>query len=159
MAGYGVRGPADGSSSVCSPEVLVRKLLLHWLVIAAALWATAYFVRGVEVRSLEALAIAALVVGLVNALVRPVLAFFAFPLTLLTLGLFYLLINGVCFGLAAFLVEGFVVHGIRPAVLGALSTSVISAVLGWLLGLGDDEEDDRERKRRRKRRDRERRRD
>lgn len=130
----------------------MRRLLLHWFLIAVALAVTAKVVPGVRVDSLSTLAIAAVVVGLMNALVRPILAFFSLPLTILTLGLFYLIVNGVSFGLAARLVDGFTVNGLAPAVLGALCTSVVSSVLGWFAGADDDEDDDRP-KRRKQRRD------
>lgn len=104
--------------------------LIHWLITAAALWLAAYVVPGVIVRSTSALLIAALVLGLVNALVRPILTLLTLPLTLLTLGLFYLVVNGVAFALAAALTPGFDLAGFSSAVLGALIVSVVSWVLG-----------------------------
>src|SRR5687768_5677521 len=112
----------------------LRRVLLHWLIVAASLALAAYLVPGVRVSSLEALAIGSLVLGLVNALVRPVLAFLSFPITLVTLGLFYLLVNAVCFGLAAWLVPGFSSHGVLASILGALVVSLASWVLGGLFG-------------------------
>lgn len=110
------------------------RLLVHWAVVAASLWVTTEFVPGVHVSSLKVLAIAAAVLGLVNALVRPVLTVLSLPITILTLGLFYLAVNALCFGLAASLVSGFSVSGALPAILGALVTSVVSAVLGFFVG-------------------------
>ena len=104
--------------------------LVHWLVQAAALLVTVRLVSGVSVASYGVLAVAALVIGLVNALVRPLLTILSFPLTVLTLGLFYLVVNGACFALAAALVPGFRVDGCGTAILGALVMSVV----GWLLG-------------------------
>jgi putative membrane protein len=104
--------------------------LVHWVVQALALFVTVQLVSGVSVSSYTVLALAALVVGLVNALVRPVLAILSLPLTVLTLGLFYLVVNGACFALAASLVPGFRVEGCGAAILGALVMSVV----GWLLG-------------------------
>jgi len=108
--------------------------LLHWAIVAAALWVAAYFVSGVVVRSVPALLIAALVLGLVNALVRPVLTILTLPITILTLGLFYLVVNGAAFALAAALVPGFDVASFGSAVLGALLVSIVSWVLGAILG-------------------------
>jgi putative membrane protein len=88
-------------------------------------------VSGVTVASWSALAIAALVLGVVNAIVRPVLLILTLPITVLTLGLFYLVINGIAFGLAAAVVPGFQVSSWTAAILGALLTSVIS----WFLGI------------------------
>jgi putative membrane protein len=104
--------------------------LVHWVVQAVALLVTVHVVSGVSVSSYAVLALAALVIGLVNALVRPVLALLSLPLTLVTLGLFYLVVNGACFALAASLVPGFQVEGCGAAVFGALVMSLV----GWLLG-------------------------
>lgn len=119
----------------------MRKLLLHWFLMAVALAVTANIIPGVHVTSLTALVIAAIVVGLMNALVRPILTLLSLPLTILTLGLFYLVVNAASFGLAAGLVRGFTVDGFVPALLGALTTSVVSTVLGWLAGTDDDDDD------------------
>lgn len=126
----------------------MKKLLVHFAVLGAAIAVAANFVPDVHVRSLEALAIGAIALGLVNAFVRPVLTFFSFPLTLLTVGLFYLLVNGACFALAAYLVRGFEVSSAKGAVLGALCTSVVSFLLEWLLT--DDDDGKRKKKRNRK---------
>jgi putative membrane protein len=104
--------------------------LVHWAIVAAALWVAAYLVPGVVVASVPALLIAALVLGLVNALVRPVLTILTLPITILTLGLFYLVVNGAAFALAAALVPGFELAGFGSAVLGALLVSLVSWVLG-----------------------------
>jgi len=104
--------------------------LLHWVIVACALWVATVLIDGVVVRSVPTLLIAALVLGLVNALVRPVLTLVTLPLTIITLGLFYLVVNGLAFGLAAALVPGFEVAGLGSAVLGALLVGVVSWVLG-----------------------------
>ena len=106
------------------------KFLIHWLVIALALWVTAAILPGVGFASTTALAIAAIVLGLVNALVRPVLTILTLPITILTLGLFYLLVNGFVFFLASKIVPGFEVSGFWWAVLGALVVSIISSFIG-----------------------------
>lgn len=105
--------------------------LIHWLIVGVALWVTTQVVGGVHVSSVQTLIFAALVLGLVNALVRPVLTLLTLPLTILTLGLFYLVVNGLAFGLAAALVRGFSVDGFGSAVLGALVVSIVS----WVIGL------------------------
>jgi putative membrane protein len=106
------------------------KFLIHWLVIALALWVTAAILPGVGFASTTALAIAAIVLGLVNALVRPVLTILTLPITILTLGLFYLLVNGFAFFLASKIVPGFEVAGYWWAVLGAFVVGIIS----WFIG-------------------------
>jgi len=107
--------------------------LAQWIVVAIALAVTTYIVPGVTVTSVTALAIAALVLGLVNALVRPILTILTLPLTVLTLGLFYLVVNGLAFALAAGLTPGFEVAGFGSAVIGALLVSVVSWVVGLLV--------------------------
>jgi putative membrane protein len=107
--------------------------LLHWLTVAVALWLTTLIVGGVRVDSTVTLLIGALVLGLVNALVRPVLVLLTLPLTILTLGLFYLVVNGLVFGLAAALVPGFSVDSFGSAVLGALVVSIVSWIVGSIL--------------------------
>ena len=107
--------------------------LVHWAIVAAALWLAAYLIPGVVVSSVQALLIAAFVLGLVNALVRPVLTILTLPITIITLGLFYLVVNGAAFALAAALVPGFELAGFGSAVLGALLVSIVSWVLGGIL--------------------------
>jgi putative membrane protein len=108
--------------------------LVHWLIVAVALWVTASIVPGVVVASYQSLALAALVLGLVNALVKPVLVLLTLPLTILTLGLFYFVVNGIAFALAAALVPGFSVSSFGVAILGALVVSVVSWGIGVLAG-------------------------
>jgi putative membrane protein len=104
--------------------------LVHWLVVAVGLWVATYLVPGVSVASGSALAVGALVLGFVNAVIRPLLTFLTLPLTLLTLGLFYLVVNAAAFGLAAALVPGFSVGSFWAALFGALVVSIVS----WMVG-------------------------
>jgi len=110
------------------------RFLVHLLVIAVALWVTAYVLPGVEFSSWQALAISAIVLGLLNALVRPILVLLTLPITVLTLGLFYLIVNGFTFLLASKLVPGFEVSGFWWAVLGALMVSLVSWFVGSFTG-------------------------
>ena len=105
------------------------RLLLVWILNAMALLAVAYLYPGVQVQDWKAAAIAALVLGLVNTLVKPILVLLTLPVTILTLGLFLLVINALLFWGVAQLIEGFHVNGFWAALLGALLYSVI----GWLL--------------------------
>ncbi len=107
--------------------------LVHWFITAVALAAAAHLVPGIHVASLPPLLLAALVLGLVNAFVKPVLVILTLPITILTLGLFYLVVNGIAFALAAALVPGFSVDSLGAAIIGALVVGVISWILGWLL--------------------------
>lgn len=114
------------------------KLLVRWLVNAAALWAAASLVPGIVVTGgLGALLVAALVVGLLNALVKPVLVVLTLPLTVLSLGLFLLVLNGFLLWLAGALAPGLHLEGFLAAVLGALVMSVVGMVLHSILG-GDE---------------------
>jgi putative membrane protein len=123
-----------GARTTRRERLEMKRFLIHWLVIALALWVTAYVLPGVSVDSTQALAIAAVVLGLVNALIRPVLTILTLPITILTLGLFYLVINGLTFLLASKLVPGFHVGGFWWAVLGALLVSIISSFVGGFAG-------------------------
>ncbi len=104
--------------------------LIHWLVVAVSLWVATNLVPGVRVSSTSTLLLASLVLGLINALVRPILFIITLPITILTLGLFYFVVNGLAFALAAALVPGFTVTSFTSAVLGALVVSVVSWILG-----------------------------
>lgn len=103
--------------------------LIRVLVNAAAIYLIAVIVPGIEVSGVLAALGAGLVLGLVNALVRPILIVLTLPVTLVTLGLFLLILNGFCLWLTSWLVKGFEVHGFWPAVFGALLVSLVS----WLL--------------------------
>lgn len=106
--------------------------LLRWLVVAIALGVTAYVLPGVHVGSFGSLVVAALVLGLINAIVKPVLVILTLPLTILTLGIFYLILNALLFWLASAIVPGFRVDGFGWALLGALIVGLISMLLGKL---------------------------
>jgi len=103
--------------------------VLRVLINAAAIYLAATIVPGIEVRDVLTALGAGLVLGLINAVVRPVLVVLTLPATILTLGLFLFVLNGLCLWLTALLVKGFEVQGFWPAVLGALLISVVSWVL------------------------------
>ena len=109
------------------------KLLLKWLLSATALLLVAYLYSGVEVKSFTGALVAALVIGLFNTVLRPVLVVLTLPVTMLTLGLFILVINGLMFWVVAQLVGGFHVAGFWSAVGGALLYSIVSWALSTLL--------------------------
>ncbi|MDX1396350.1 MAG: phage holin family protein [Gemmatimonadota bacterium] len=110
------------------------KLITNWLVNAAALWVTAELVPGVSVEDTGALFLAALVIGLVNAIVRPVLAFVTLPITVLTLGLFYFVLNGGMIYLAAELSPGFAIDGWLTAIIAAIVMSIVATILHLFVG-------------------------
>ena len=108
-------------------------LLARWIINAAALLLVAYLYPGVSVESFLTALIAALILGLVNAVVRPLLVILTLPVTLLTLGLFLFVINALLFWLVAELVPGFRVSGFGAALLGSILYSVITLITSWLL--------------------------
>lgn len=105
------------------------KLLAKWLLSASALLFVAYVYSGVEVTSFTSALLAALVIGLLNAVVRPVLVVLTLPVTVLTLGLFLFVINAVVFWAAAALLEGFGVRGFVGALVGSLLYTVLGMVI------------------------------
>ncbi|AXA94852.1 phage holin family protein [Massilia sp. YMA4] len=109
------------------------RLVLTWFINAAALFAVPYLMHSVDVTSIGAALLAALVLGLVNTLIRPLLLLLTLPVTVLSLGLFIFLVNGFLFWLVSQFVSGFQVTGFWGAVGGALLYSVISWALSTLL--------------------------
>jgi putative membrane protein len=103
--------------------------LVRLVVNAAALWVAAQLVPGIAVSGFTPLLFAALVLGLINAIVRPILIILTLPLTLLTLGLFIFVLNAFCLWLTSRIVPGFQVQTFGAALLGALVVSIVS----WLL--------------------------
>jgi len=108
-------------------------LIVHWLLSALAILIVAHVVPGFEVRSFGTALIAAIVIGLVNATVGFVLKIFTLPLTILTFGLFLIVVNALMLGLAAMIVPGFAIHGFGAALLGAILLSIVSFVLRALI--------------------------
>jgi len=103
--------------------------LLNWAINAGVLMLLPYVLSSVQVKNFGAALLAALVIGLLNAIVRPVLVVLTLPVTMLTLGLFMLVINGLMFWIASRLLDGFQVAGFGWAMLAALLYSVISMVV------------------------------
>ncbi len=108
--------------------------IIRTLITALGLWLAATLLPGIAIDGPGTLLLAALLMGLVNGLVRPLAVFFTLPLTLLTLGLFLLVINAAMFGLVAAMLDGFRVAGFFSALLGWLVVSVTSTVASWYIG-------------------------
>jgi len=108
-------------------------LIARWIVNAAALLLVAYLYPGVQVASFTAALIAALVLGLVNAFIRPLLVILTLPVTILTLGLFLFVINALMFWFVAEVVKGFTVTGFVAALVGSLLYSVVTLLTSWIL--------------------------
>ncbi|WP_348754143.1 phage holin family protein [uncultured Aquincola sp.] len=105
------------------------KLIVRWMLLAAALLLVAYLYPGVAVQSFGSALIAALVLGLLNTIVRPVLVLLTLPVTLLTLGLFLFVINAITFWMAASVLQGFYVTGFVAALIGSLIYSLAGMVI------------------------------
>ena len=112
------------------------RLILLWVLNAVALLAVAYLLPSIQIASFGSAMIAAVLLGLVNAVVRPVLILLTLPATLLTLGLFLFVINGLMFWLAGSMINGFAVESFWSAFFGSLLYSLISLALSSLLVSG-----------------------
>lgn len=108
-------------------------LLLIWLLNAVALLAVAYLLPGIAVASFGSAMVAALVLGLLNTIIKPILVFLTLPITILTLGLFLLVLNALVFWFAGSILSGFKVNGFWWAMIGALLYTVISGLLSTVL--------------------------
>jgi putative membrane protein len=107
---------------------------VRFLISACGLLLAAWLLDGVHFGGLVSLLFAALVLGVVNAIVRPVILLLTLPITVLTLGLFLLVLNGAMLGLAALLVPGFVIDGFWSALFGAIIVSLTGMVANWFVG-------------------------
>lgn len=108
--------------------------LVRLLVSAFALWVASAIVSGFDIDGLGTLLLTALVLGFVNAIIRPILVILTLPITLLTLGLFLLVVNAATLGLTAWLIPGFSISGFLPALVGVIVISVASTIASWFVG-------------------------
>lgn len=108
---------------------MILSAILHWLFTALILMLVAKITPGVYLDSFGTALIAAVVLGLVNFAIRPLLTLLTLPLTVLTLGLFAFVVNALLFGLVAWLVPGFEVHGFLSALIGAFFLAIMAALL------------------------------
>lgn len=109
-------------------------MILRTVIIGFGIWLAAYLVPGVSANSTEALIWAAIALGLINAFVRPLLVLLTLPFTLLTLGLFLLILNAGMLNLAGWFVDGFEVVGFWSAVFGAIVISIASGLCSSFIG-------------------------
>lgn len=110
------------------------RFIVQAVVTALGLWLAAQFVPGVGFSDTTSLILAAVLLGIANAVVRPILVVLTFPITVITLGLFLLVVNAATIGLVAVLLDGFVVDGLWPGIGAAIVTGVVSWVAGALIG-------------------------
>lgn len=115
------------------------RLLINWLLSALAVWVVSQLIHGFHVSNLVSALIAALVIGLVNATLGLVLKIVTFPLTILTLGIFWLVINALMLEMAAAVVPGFRIDSFASAFWGAIVLSLVNMLFRWLAGTGKRE--------------------
>lgn len=109
------------------------QFLLTWLATAVSLIITAFIVPGFAIVSFSSALFGAVILGLVNAVVKPILVLFTLPLTILTLGLFLLVVNAIALGLVSYLTPGLTVTGFFPALFGSIVLTFISGAIDRLL--------------------------
>ncbi len=109
------------------------RLVRNVLITAFGFWVVQYLVPGIHISTPGVLFLSALVFSIINAVIRPILVLLTLPLTLLTFGLFLLVVNAMLFSLTAWLVPGFEVNGFWAAFFGALFFSLLSSLINWLL--------------------------
>lgn len=108
--------------------------LLRTLITALGLWLASTLVPGIVIETTGTLLLAALLMGIVNALVRPLAVLLTIPVTIITLGLFLLVVNAAMFGLVAAMLDGFSVSGFFAALIGWLIVSLTSTMASWYVG-------------------------
>ncbi len=108
--------------------------MIRWFINAIALGLTSWLVKGIDIQGLGTLLIASLVLGILNALLRPIILLLTLPLNILTLGLFTFVVNAFMLMMASKLVEGFVITDFWSALVGAIILSIISFLISVFIG-------------------------
>ncbi len=114
-------------------NLFMINLLLVWLINSVAIYATAAILPGIVVKNFKTALLAAIVLGLLNAILKPILSFFSIPLIFITLGLFSLVINAVVLWISAGFLDGFEIRGFWWAMLGAIIISILSGVMSSIV--------------------------
>ena len=114
------------------------RFIIQALITMAGLWLSAQVVPGVDFTSTGSLIAAAIILGLVNAFVRPILVVLTFPITVVTLGLFLLVVNAAMIGLTSVFLGGFVIDGLWAGIGAAIVTGVVSWIAGAFIGGGEE---------------------
>ena len=109
------------------------QFFLTWIATALSLLITAFIVPGLTIVGILPAVIGAMVFGFVNAIVKPILVIFTLPLTILTLGLFLLVVNAIAFGLVGYVTPGFTVGGFFPALFGSCVLSFVSGLVSQIV--------------------------
>lgn len=109
------------------------RFLLTWLVTAVSLMITAHLVEGFQVKNFGAALVAAVIIGLANAIIRPILTVLTLPITIVTLGLFLFVVNALTIWLAGSIAPGFMVTGFVPALIGSIVLSIVATVINFVV--------------------------
>ena len=112
---------------------MIFRFILRALVAALGLWVASRLIHGIEVHGLKSLLAAAVLLGIVNAFIRPIVIVLTLPFTLITLGLFLLVINAGMLELVAMFLHGFKVHSFVAAILGSIVVSIVSWIGSWFI--------------------------
>jgi putative membrane protein len=112
----------------------MREILLRWFILTMAILAASYLLDGIVVRDFPSALLAAAVLGILNAFLRPVLILLTLPLNILSLGLFTFVINAFLLKLSSGVIPGFEVHGFWTALFGALIITIVSGILNAMIG-------------------------
>jgi putative membrane protein len=112
----------------------MKGILINWLIITVAIMIAAHYIQGIRVRSWQSALAGGAILGILNAVVRPLFVFLTFPVTVLTLGLFLFVINALMFLIAGSVIQGFRVRSFGPALLGSLVVTVVSCVANLFMG-------------------------
>jgi putative membrane protein len=140
QAGVQALRPPPSFGYGCASETRIGEdaamvgFIIRVLIVAAGLWVASHIVPGIHYNTDEDLLLAAFLLGIVNAIIRPILVILTFPITIITLGLFLLVINGLMLELVAFFLHGFQVHGLIAAMLGAIVVGLTGWVASWFIG-------------------------
>jgi putative membrane protein len=110
----------------------MRHFLLRWFVTTIAVLFVAQFMPGIEVESVTGLILAALILGVLNAFLKPLMVILTLPLTLFTFGLFIFVINGIILYLTSLIVHGFDIANIWIAIIASVFISIVSTIITWL---------------------------
>ena len=116
----------------------MKRLILRWFVSAISIYVIASLFSGISLTGFSPALIAALILGVINTFIRPLLFFFTLPINILTLGLFTFVINGLVLKITSILVVGFYVRGVWIAIIGAIFISIVNMLIGSVVGVKED---------------------
>ncbi len=111
-----------------------KGFFIRWITNSLALIVVAYLIKGIEIKNITSALVASLILGIVNAVIRPIILFFTLPLTAISLGLSILVVNAAMLYLTSWFVDGFVIHNFLSALFGSILISIFSSFFSYLIG-------------------------